>query len=151
VTTNGALPNGPIDWTTPRSATRLRGWTNLRDWVARTCHRYALDHRTVPPCWYLHPALVDVLSALHEMHRWCYDPSAPLNRASEFHMRLRDLEPRLIELTARTGCTRDAHRPIAPYEPPTDGDRFATHVRADVGPKASTEIHLAAKDRSHDR
>jgi len=138
------LPNGPINWTKAQAVTRRAAWADLREWVPRTCHRYGLDHRTVPPCWYEHPALVDVLCALREMHRWCYDPSAPLNRPSEFHIRLRDLESRLIELTARTGCNRDTHRAEQPYALPIDGDRFHDRVEADVGPVAEREFQHAA-------
>ena len=41
----------------------------LGEWVAWLILRYALDHRTVPPCWAAHGALVEELSALHTAWR----------------------------------------------------------------------------------
>ena len=57
-------------------------WEELRDWVEWLVERYSLDHRIVPPCWFLHGALVDELTALWgawqvAYGRWIRPPTPP--------------------------------------------------------------------------
>ena len=85
----------PTDWRTVPAADSAEQWDLLRRWVVWFKDRYCFDHRVVPPCWYLHPALVDVLTALRDHHAHAHDKSRPLNGPTEWQRGLRDLEPQL--------------------------------------------------------
>lgn len=72
-------------------------WRTLRAWVSWLRTRFAFDHRVIPPCWYRHDALVELLSALHD-HWWpAYEPLNSPTAASKWHRVLAQLEPRLRE------------------------------------------------------
>lgn len=45
--------------------------TDLRIWVAGLVRRFALDVRTIPPCWERHNAMVETLTALRDAERGC--------------------------------------------------------------------------------
>lgn len=121
----------PLDWRTIPAQEAEAAWQELREWVIWFTDRYRLDHRVVPPCWYLHGALVDVLSALRDRHRTDFDPLAPLSAPAEWHTAFQALEPRLRDWAARTGCTRDAHRDDMPITWPEDTERWNAHLAAD--------------------
>ena len=48
-------------------------------WIRWCVRRYGLDHRTIPPCWYQHGALVEELSALRTGWQAAHTPTAPGN------------------------------------------------------------------------
>jgi hypothetical protein len=103
----------------------------LREWVEWFKDLYALDHRVVPPCWYLHGALADLLTALRDHHEYAFGELQPANAATEWHRVFRDLEPRLRDWASRTGCTRDQHRPDVSGDWPDDAAAWKRHVDAD--------------------
>jgi hypothetical protein len=121
----------PTDWSTLPAEDAPTAWAELRHWVHWLVARYSLDHHLVPPCWYLHPALVDLLTALRDHHRGSYSPLAMPNGPADWHATLNALEPRLREWVARTGCTRDQHRDDLPISWPEDTQRWQQHVAAD--------------------
>ena len=123
---------GPVMWDvlSPEDATEQ--WRTLRAWVSWFRTRFGFDHRVVPPCWYRHDALVELLSALRDHWRAAYDPLNSPTAASEWHRVLAQLEPRLREWAARTGCTRTEHRPDARQAYPDDDAEWAEHVREDL-------------------
>jgi len=85
-------------------------WEDLRFWVTRLVARFDLDVRTLPVCWYEHNAHVEALVALRDHERACYSAHAPATAGIEWHRALRDVEQRLREWTARSGCL-SVHRP----------------------------------------
>jgi hypothetical protein len=121
----------PLDWRTVPAEDAEQAWHDLREWVDWFTDRYRLDHRVVPPCWYLHGALVDLLSALRDRHRMDFQAFAPPSGPCEWHALFQTLEPRLRDWAARTGCTRDAHRDDLPLRWPEDSDRWTAHLAAD--------------------
>jgi hypothetical protein len=122
--------DGPIDWSRTDPAVPSEEWDELRNWVQWLVNRYALDCRVVPPCWYLHPSVVDVLSALRDHHRSSFDLLGLTTGPADWHLAFRHLESRLREWASRTGCARDAHRPDVPPEWPDDTSCWATHLAA---------------------
>jgi hypothetical protein len=65
--------SGPVNWGTLRAYDAARQWWDLRAWVDWFRREFAFDHRIVPPCWYRHLALVQVLSALRDHWVCAYD------------------------------------------------------------------------------
>lgn len=106
---NPADPERTLD-----AATAEATWNELRDWVEWLVERYALDHRTVPPCWFLHGALVDELTALWGAWQVAYSPMASPADPANWMQILANTRARLAEWTARRGCRPDDHRPDKP-------------------------------------
>jgi hypothetical protein len=129
----------PLDWRNVPAAEAEQRWRELREWVRWLKDRYALDHHVVPPCWYLHPALVDLLSALRDHHRAHFDRLAAPTNAAEWQLVFRNLESRLREWASRTGCSRDQHRPEPVIEWPDDDDRWTGHLTADTHARTTNE------------
>jgi hypothetical protein len=134
-----APASGPLSWNSVKSNEARPHWSALREWVEWFRYTFALDHRVVPPCWYRHPALVEVLSALRD-HRVCaYGPTNPALGASDWHRALMQLEPRLRDWAARTGCTTSVHRPDVLAEYPDDADAWEQHITTDVAARVRRE------------
>jgi hypothetical protein len=130
---------GPLHWYLVKSAEARQHWSVLREWVGWFRLTFAFDHRVVPPCWYRHPALVELLSALRDHWVCAYGPLNAAVGASDWHRALMQLEPRLRDWAARTGCTVGVHRPDVVAEYPDDADAWEQHVSADVAARACRE------------
>ena len=88
---------GPVMWDVLSPEPAAEQWRTLRAWVSWLRTRFAFDHRVIPPCWYRHDALVELLSALHD-HWWpAYESLNSPTAASKWHRVLAQLEPRLRE------------------------------------------------------
>jgi hypothetical protein len=129
----------PTDWRRVRGGDALREWAELREWVEWFKTRYALDHRVVPPCWFLHGALVDVLTALRDHHEYAFSELQPATAATDWQRVFRDLEPRLRDWASRTGCTRDEHRPDLTASSPHDKERWNQHLAEDQQQRRTAE------------
>jgi len=79
-------------------------------WIRWCVRRYRLDHRTIPPCWYRHGALVEELSALCTGWQAAHTPTAPGNAPLEWHAHFAATRQRLGDWVARSGCRPDEHR-----------------------------------------
>jgi hypothetical protein len=134
---------GPVNWRTLQAADARHCWQRLRGWVDWFRAEFGYDHRVVPPCWYRHPALVHVLSALQDCWRAAYHPSNDAAGAAEFHRTLMQLEARLQEWAARTGCTADAHRPDVAATYPEDTQQWRRHVERDLAARREREMNAA--------
>ena len=124
----------PTDWRAMPAAKRKTAWRELRAWVEWFVCRYGLDVRVVPPCWYLHPALVDLLTALHDQHRSAHHHLSRGGSPASWQLTFLQLEPRLRDWTARTGCTRDTHRDEPAITWPDDAARWQQHTDDDTNP-----------------
>ena len=122
----------PTDWRTLTGEDRTTAWRQLREWVQWFVQRYGLDARLVPPCWYLHPALVDLRSALRDQHRAAHQRLSPGSAPATWQVTFVQLEPRLRDWTARTGCTRDTHREEPAITWPADQARWQQHLNGDT-------------------
>jgi hypothetical protein len=130
---------GPLSWSSVKSTEARQQWSALREWVEWLRLTFAFDHRVVPPCWYRHPALVEVLSALRDHWVCAYAPLNPALGASDWHRALIQLEQRLRDWAARTGCTTSVHRADVLAEYPDDADAWERHIIADVAARARRE------------
>ena len=137
---------GPVEWRGVSADDAPAAWAALRDWVDWFRQEFAFDHRLVPPCWYQHRAMVSVLSALHGHWICAYDSLNAASGASEWHRALVQLEPRLREWAARTGCTVGAHRPDVIVNYPDNPAAWNAHIEADVAEATSATRTTAATD-----
>jgi hypothetical protein len=131
--------SGPLCWNSVKSADARQQWLALREWVEWFRLTFVFDHRVVPPCWYRHSALVEVLSALRDHWVCAYGPLNPALGASDWHRALIQFEPRLRDWAARTGCTAGVHRMDVVAEYPDDADAWERHITADVAARARRE------------
>lgn len=134
----------PIFWPALRAEEAKREWDALRRWVEQLRIRYPNLVR-LPECWWRHNDLVEVLSALRDHERACFNPLAPATAAVEWQRALRDMEIRMEIWIKRFTCnvpgrchetqvssedvlpdgwmehvTRDVARRRRPDEPSTD-------------------------------
>jgi hypothetical protein len=82
----------------------------LVDWVDWVIDRYALDHRTIPPCWSQHGALLEELSALRTAWVTVYSADSVGDAPLRWHSEFATARPRLTDWVARTGCRPGEHR-----------------------------------------
>ncbi len=129
---------GPVNWRALPPDRAAEQWRMLRAWVSWFRTTFAFDHRVVPPCWYRHAALVEVLSALRDHWLAAYDPLNSPTAASEWHRVFAQLEPRLREWAARTGCTPSEHRPDVAQQYPEHREQWERHLRDDVARRAES-------------
>jgi hypothetical protein len=110
--TDGLLDelDGPLDWTALDAAEAAAAWTALAHWVRWLANRYEVDVREIPPCWPLHPPLVEELSALRTAHRAAFTPDGHPSGPLDWHHSLASVRARLRDYVARTGCRLDTHR-----------------------------------------
>lgn len=106
-----ARPAGPIHVPSLDCTQQQALLTDLRDWVTQLIDRYALDPRTIPPCWARHNAMVEALAALRDCERGCYDIDATPAAGIEWLHALHDVTEFLRERTSLTGCATTGHRP----------------------------------------
>lgn len=107
-----------------------RLWADLRDWVEWLVERYSLDHRTVPPCWFLHGALVDELTALWGAWQVAYWPMGSAADPANWMQVFANTRARLTDWTARRGCRPDDHRPDKSAPRPI-GPSWDAHLASD--------------------
>ena len=129
---NADDPTRTLDADTAQAA-----WDDLRVFVDWLVDRYALDHKTVPPCWYRHGALVDELTALWGAWETAYWPYASAADAAGWMQVFANTRMRLNEWAGRRGCRPDDHRPDRPRELLDDQAIWADHVRADLDARRS--------------
>lgn len=140
-----AQPNGPVHWSSVLPEDAERAWADLRAWVEQLVDRYALDARTVPPCWFRHNAHVEALVALRDAERACFGPGAPVTGGVDWLRTLWEIEHRLVEWSARTQCSVHEHRPDPERAWTTDELVWDAVVAADLFTREqqSTQAELA--------
>lgn len=82
----------------------------LDDWVHWITNRYGLDHRTIPPCWPEHGALVEELSALRTGWVTAFAADARGDDPLRWHSDFEACRQRLTDWVARAGCRPGQHR-----------------------------------------
>ena len=94
----------------------------LGEWIGWLVARYSLDHRTIPPCWHQHGALIEELSALRSLWQACYGPDASPADPTNFHQHLGLALMRLRDWIARRDCKPGHHRNDKPSIWPAAAD-----------------------------
>lgn len=84
--------------------------TDLRIWVDALVSRFALDVRTIPPCWERHNAMVETLTALRDAERGCFVGRAPATAGLDWIRAVRDSVAYLRDQAAVTRCSTHEHR-----------------------------------------
>jgi len=72
--------------------------------------RYALDHRTIPPCWPEHGALLEELSALRTAWVTAFAEDSRGDAPLHWHAEFAAARQRLTEWVVRTGFRPGEHR-----------------------------------------
>jgi hypothetical protein len=109
--TQEAFPPLPLCWAALNDDERAEQLDALDDWVRWVIDRYALDHRTVPPCWPRHGALLEELSALRTAWLTAYAVTSSGDGPLEWHAHFAAARQRLTDWVSRTGCRAAEHRP----------------------------------------
>jgi hypothetical protein len=112
-------------------------WGQLRDWVELFLDRYAVDTRTVPPCWYRHTPMVEALAALRDHERGSYHPDSHPATAVDFIRAVHEILAFLRDQTARSGCGAADHRPESGIRRNVDEDDWRAFVVADQDRRAA--------------
>lgn len=117
---NGFLPSlrlkheqfspSPVCWPMLASDEGPARFEELVDWVKWVVDRYALDHRTIPPCWAQHGGLLEELSALRTAWITAYAQVSTGDAPLHWHTEFAAARQRLTDWVARTGCRPGEHR-----------------------------------------
>ncbi|UTX53306.1 hypothetical protein [Leucobacter aridicollis] len=108
------LPS-PIDWWKLDDEERAETLEVLGEWVPTLMLRYGLRDSVVPPCWYLHEALVQELLALFQYrNQQQVQPTAPPSAMLDFHYQFDLAIRRLTNWTTSTGCNSAEHHDTTP-------------------------------------
>lgn len=100
----------PVCWPMLAEAERGARAQELVDWVSWVVDRYTLDHRTIPPCWSQHGALLEELSALRTAWLTAYSEDSGGDAPLRWHADFEAARHRLTDWVARTGCRPGEHR-----------------------------------------
>ena len=137
----------PVCWPRLDHDAAVGAWHGLDAWIRWCVGRYGLDHRTIPPCWYQHGALVEELSALRTGWQAAHSPTAPGNAPLEWHALFAMARQRLQDWVARSGCRPDEHREqhgTTWIDEPDAG--FLAHVTGDVERRAPAHTQAESDD-----
>ena len=104
------FPTIPVCWATMTDPETENALDELEDWVFWVVDRYALDHRTVPPCWPEHGALIEDLSALRVAWLAAFGITGRPEAPREWHAQFAAARQRMTEAASLTGCRPSEHR-----------------------------------------
>lgn len=105
------LPMVPVCWPALVGGELQARLSDLTQWVTWIVWRYALDHRSIPPCWIEHGAIVEELSALQTAWSGAYAVTSGGDRPLRWHAEFAAARLRLRDWVARSGCRPGEHRP----------------------------------------
>ena len=106
-----AFPPLPLCWPALTEQEQEEQLEALTDWTRWLAQRYALDHRTIPPCWAQHGALLEELSALRTAWLTAFAVTSPGDAPLDWHTSFAAARQRLVDWVSRTGCRSGEHRP----------------------------------------
>lgn len=105
-----AFPPLPICWPALTTQERADQLGKLTEWIRWLVGCYVLDHRTVPPCWAEHSALLEELSALRTAWLTAFATTSTGDAPLAWHTSFAACRQRLVDWAARTGCRSGEHR-----------------------------------------
>jgi hypothetical protein len=117
----------PVHWPTLIVDETEGEWRSLRQWVEKLHARFPHAAR-VPPCWWQHNDLVELLSALRDYERASYASDSPPTAAVDWHRALRDIEGRMELWIKRFSCGLSGRE--HPY--PLSDEGWAAFIAADT-------------------
>lgn len=109
----------PIHWPTLADYQQKAAIARLTPWVHALPARFPeISYRVVPDCWAHHPGIVELLQALYDMERGCYDQGTEERAAAfptsavDFMRAKHDIVTFLREASDEVTCgPRGAHMP----------------------------------------
>lgn len=105
------LFQGPLFWPRIPAVDIEAELRDLYAWVQGLLERFEhLDHKLIPPCWWLHNGHVEALQALRDSERAAYTDASPGAAATSWHRDFQLIEARLREWTGLYGCTAKEHK-----------------------------------------
>ncbi|WP_448256108.1 hypothetical protein [Microbacterium aurum] len=110
--TSAPLGGAVVNWRELDDEDARAVWEHLRSWVEWVTVRYDVPLSIVPNCWFLHPALVEELSALHTAHAAAFDESDAGLGPISWHERFAAATPRLAR--AYGGGCSNGHQATRP-------------------------------------
>jgi len=103
-------------------------WEDLRGWVTELLGRFPwIDHHVIPPCWWRHNELAELLSALRGHEQIAYMPGQPPTAATDWFRAMRDLLGMARTWVAESGCAA-GHVERPPRVTSIDPDDWAGHL-----------------------
>lgn len=104
------VPGPPLHLPSLTDDERDAAMADLTVWVDTFMDRFAVEVRSIPPCWIRHNGMVEALAALRDHERGSYADDAPPGAAVDFLRAWREAEATLTGMTALTQCTGVEHR-----------------------------------------
>lgn len=147
-TATGPELSAPIRWADLGTDETIAELRKLGDWVTWWVRRYGISATQMPPCWYLHPRMLEELSALHTAHTLWFHSASPANEPLTWH---REMEWSLLRLktqTSDTGCTAQRPQPSRTESWPdtsTSQDAFAEFIETEAQTKEAQADALASQ------
>src|SRR5579875_1233426 len=102
---------GPLYWPRIPAVDIEAELRDLYVWVDGLLQRFEhLDHKVIPPCWWLHNGHVEALAALRDSEHSAYTDASPGGAGVSWHRDFQLIEARLRDWTALYGCTAKEHK-----------------------------------------
>lgn len=103
---------GTIPWNLLNASDYRSALTDLGSWLAWLVPTYRIPPSVVPPCWFLHPGLIEELGHLWTGWRITRHPEAGLGTVGlDWDSHRERATGRLRELVATAGCNGTTHSP----------------------------------------
>jgi hypothetical protein len=141
----------PVNWTALTAETAAEQWAVLAGWVDWLIDRYSLTE-TIPGCWYVHPAVLEELSALQVAWLGAYcDSAAAAADGVLWHDMLERVLVRIREHDVTSCAAAAAHR--ADVEAATTAGSLserAEAIRADIAARPQPQSPRTAPSAAQD-
>ena len=114
-------PPQPIHWVIDPTdpADHLARWKEFGTWAEWFLCHWEIDETVIPPCWALHGAMVEELTALWSAWQGAYTPTASPSAPAHWHETMGKAIGRLGALESAKRCSRnDLHKPGSPRSSP---------------------------------
>jgi hypothetical protein len=100
----------PVDWWKLDAGERAETLQALAEFTAQLARMYGLRESILPPCWYLHPAIIqELLALLQYRNQQQYLPVSPPGAAIDFHIQLAACLSRVRSWVLQTQCNQREH------------------------------------------
>jgi hypothetical protein len=131
----------PLHWPTLIADETPDEWRSLRQWVDQLYTRFPHAVR-VPPCWWQHNDLVELLSALRDYERASYASDAAPTAAVDWHRAFREIESRMELWIKRFSCGLSGRE----HRYPVGDDGWMAFIAADARARPTQQRTAAPPD-----
>lgn len=132
----------PVNWWKLDPAQRVETLQVVAEFTSELVSRYRLKATVVPPCWFLHEALVQELLALFQYrNQQQFVEAAPPGAPHEFHYQFQFAIARLRSWVKEAGCTPQEHFDQPIRQPWTDPESDSAKDFARALERHATSLH----------